>query len=621
MDVALGEAFINVRADLKPFAKDLERDLKKILAAAEKKVAADPNTGRQLGESLRKHTGDGVSDGIEQGYDRGSKRGQKKALSSGEKFFAALADFADDGLSAIPAKVKAGILIGVLAAAAVVAPLIAGVISAAVTTGLALGVVTLGVVFASQLKPVEDQFRALGRSLLDQLRVAATPFVEPLLRSAETISVVFSDVGDTIKRTFAQAALFVEPLTRAITGFIRELLPGIEIAVRRARPLIEALAQALPELGRDLATAFRILADGSPEAALALRDILGIIGELIIATAAFIRGLSEMWFWLRVIAASSSGDLAGAMQLIAQRETDAALASGTLTGELEDVDTALGGAAGEAYAARNAISALLKVILTSLDATIDYEEAIDNLANSIKEGNKDFNVRSDKGRDNLRLVEAAIQASARQRDAELSRAQETGRSVDDINAAYQREITTIEKVIGKNAAQSESLKQVFIDAKKLPDDVAIEVKTPGLEAALAGLRRLGQAAANAAAAGAKAILAAGGGFQSTLGSGENKNSKVKFALGGIVTQPTNALIGEAGHAEAVIPDPSVMPGRAMQLSNQFGLTSMIANALGAGQTVINVFIGQQRLEQIADYRIDMNNQMQAIAMAQGPRGV
>ena len=283
--MALGEAFINVRADLKPFAKDLEKGLKAILQAAEKRIVADGTTGRGIQAALTRQTSDGVSRGLEDGYEKGSRKGVQKALSASEKFFSALADFADDGLSAIPGKVKAGVLIGVLAAAAVVAPLIAGVISAAITTGIGLGVVTLGVVFASQLKPVRDQFTALGRSLLDQLRAASTPFVEPLLRSAETIQRLFFDVGDTIDRIFAQAALDVEPLTKAITEFIRELLPGIESAVRRARPLIEALAEALPELGRDLATAFRIIADGSPEAALALRDLLGFLGELIIATA------------------------------------------------------------------------------------------------------------------------------------------------------------------------------------------------------------------------------------------------------------------------------------------------------------------------------------------------
>lgn len=607
--MALGEAFINVRADLKPFAKDLEKGLKQILLAAERRIVADGTTGRGIQAALSKKTEDGVSDGLHRGFDKGAKSGTKAALSTGEKFFAALADFADDGLSAIPAKVKAGILIGVLAAAAVVGPLLSGALSAAVVSGISLGVVGGGIAIAAQLKPVQDQFTAVGRGIVDRLREAAQVFVDPLISAGEDIDNLFTDIQDAIKRTFGQASLQVEPLTDALTGFVREILPGIEDAVRQARPLINALAEALPRLGRDLATVFRILADGSPEAALALKDLLAIIGQLLIATAAFIRGLTELWFWLRVIAAGQSGDMAGAMIIIAERERDAALATGQLVGELDGLPPVLGETANEAYAARTAIAALLKTELSALDATIDYEEAIDNLAESIRNGNKDFDVRHDKGRDNLRLVENAILASGRQRDAEILRAHETGRSIDDINAAYLREIAAIEKVIGKNAAQSASLQTVFDKAKQLPTDVGVEVSTPGLNKAIAGFEHLGRAIR-----GAIRSMIAGG-----LGSGgAGLQVATQHALGTITSGPEVALIGEAGK-EAVIPDPAKMPARAMELSNKFGLTAMIADALGAGQTVVNVFIGQQRLEQIADYRISVNNQQQALSMAYGPR--
>lgn len=606
MDVALGEAFINVRADLKPFAKDLERDLKKILAAAEKKVAADPNTGRALGDSLRKRTGDGVSEGFEEGSKRGSKKGFKSAMSEGEKFFAALADFADDGLSAIPGKVKAGILIGVVAAAAIVAPFLGGVITAAIVSGISLGVVGLGIAVASQLKPVEDQFTALGRSLLDKLRSAAGPLIEPLLLSASMIDDAFNGISDSIKRTFGQAALQVEPLTRALTGFITELMPGIESAVRQARPLIEALATSLPKLGADLALAFRILADGSPEAALALRDLLAVLGQLIIVTASFIRGLTDLWFWMRVIAATAAGDLGTALFLIAQREQDAALATGQITGEVDGLTTGLGKTAEQAYAARNAIESLIKTQLKGFNATIDYEQAIDDLSKSIAEGNHNFDVRDEKGRTNLRLVESAIASAARQRDIELERAAVTGRSVDDINAAYQREITTIETVIGKNNAQNESLKDVFKTARNAPKDVAVEVKTPGLKAAIFNLATLQTAIRRMAGAGISVIV--------------GSKTPSQHALGTITSGPEVALIGEAGK-EAVIPDPSKMPARALQLSNQFGLTSLIADSLKMAAPIVNVFLGTERLDARVDYRISVNNQLQGTSMAYGPRGI
>lgn len=54
---SLGEAFINVRADLKPFTKDLGKELKVILDAAEKQVAKQ---GKEIGKTLSQSIGDGA---------------------------------------------------------------------------------------------------------------------------------------------------------------------------------------------------------------------------------------------------------------------------------------------------------------------------------------------------------------------------------------------------------------------------------------------------------------------------------------------------------------------------------------------------------------------------------
>ncbi len=54
---SLGEAFINVRADLKPFTKDLAKELKVILNAAEKEVG---KRGREIGKTLSDNIRDGA---------------------------------------------------------------------------------------------------------------------------------------------------------------------------------------------------------------------------------------------------------------------------------------------------------------------------------------------------------------------------------------------------------------------------------------------------------------------------------------------------------------------------------------------------------------------------------
>lgn len=610
--MALGEAFVNVRADLKPFARDVERGVKDILRAVERRLATDGEFGRAIGESVRRQTSDGISDGLEEGFDRGARRGTRKALTGFQKFFASLGDFADDGLSALPSEVKAALVLGVVGAAAAIAPLLAGTISAAITAGAGIAIAGIGIALAARFRVVQDQFVAVGRNLMDQLTRSSRFFIRPLIEAGSDIDEVFAGLGDRIDRIFSQAALSVKPLTAALTGFITQLLPGIQVAVEKARPLIETLAKALPQLGADIGEAFAILADGSAEASVALSDIIDAIGTLIIFTASLVRALSDLYFWLRVTANIMSGDTEAAAVMLAGRMNDARTASGQLTDAQGPLDLALGRTAAEAEAARLAISGLVTEQLRGVNATIDYEAAIDNLQKSIKEGNKDFRETTENGRQNLQFVQQAIIAAGQRRDAEIAVALQNGQTTDTIEANYRRQIDAIEGAIGKNRAQGAALKEMFDIARSGPDKVSIEVTTPGLAAATQNWKNF----AAAVRAGIRSMIA---GAQS-VGVGTGMQTAVqKYANGGIVSQPTLGVVGEAGYKEAVIPDPAVMPDRAMELSNKFGLTSMIADALGAGKTIVNVFIGQQRLEEIADYRIGLNNTYQAQSLAYGPR--
>jgi hypothetical protein len=83
----------------------------------------------------------------------------------------------------------------------------------------------------------------------------------------------------------------------------------------------------------------------------------------------------------------------------------------------------------------------------------------------------------------------------------------------------------------------------------------------------------------------------------------------KYAEGGIVTGPTNALIGEAG-PEAVIP--LSKPGRAAEIMNQAGLTSMVSPN-------INVYIGNRQIDAYIDARVGESNAVTARSLAYGSR--
>lgn len=611
--MALGEAFVDVRANLKPFSKDLEKGLKVILAAAERKLKAESQFGRGLADNLKNHVKEGMDEGVDEGFQSGSKKAIKRGLNDFQKFFSVLGDFFDDGLSAVPSEVKAALVLGIVAASVALLPLLAGAISAAITAGAVTGAAAIGIILAARFRVVQQQFQAVGQSILRTLTGPASRLIDPLVGFGEKIDALFVRLAPNIDHIFQQISGALGPIGDTVIDFIDKIVKALQVMVRNARPIIDALGEALPQLADDIASAMVTLSLNSEDTALALKDLLAVIGYLIVATAGFINFLAKMYFWLRLTAAAVTGDWSTAQQLLANRAIEGERAAEGFDGSMQNLNTTLGMTQTEADAAARAINPLVSSLFKGMDASIDFHQAMDDLNKSIKDGNKDFRETTQKGRDNLRLVETAVTSIAKLRDQNLAYAIEHGQATDQIEANYQAQLTALEKTIAGTGHETTALQDLFNKAKEAPSEVNIAVKTPGLDAAILklsqipGLVKGAIAGANAAANAIRAGMAGGHGLQTN-------------ALGSIVTSPTMTLVGEAGYKEGIIPDPAVMPGRAMQLSNQLGLTDLIASHLGSPGVNVTVLVGGKQLENIIDYQVSLNNHRQSLAYAQGTVG-
>lgn len=604
--MALGEAFVNVRADLKPFARDLEKGIKAILRNAERQIK-EANLGRELGADIKKAVGDGVEGGLADGSKRGRRKAEREALSLGQKIFATIGDFVDDGLSALPPQVKAALVGAIVAASPIAAAALTGALAAAVG---AVGVALVAVV-AAQSPRIQRVFADLGQTLLSDLLADAEPAFAPLEKAASRLLSIFHDLEPEVRKIFAEAARDVEPFVDAIESLAKVLVPAFNKALQNSRPIIDDLDTSLGILGDGAGDALKILTDDSEHTAQSLRDVAVAINTSVVASAFFIRALTELAYVMRIL----NPLWAIYSDKVAETSTKNAEATKTtidLAAKQVDLEAAIHGVNSAAIAEKLAISAVISAMLGGLDASIRYEEAIDNLAESFKKGNTSLDVTKEKGRENLRLVEQAIAAAAKQRDDAVANAAVTGESLEEINAKYQHQIDKIVEATGKVGQQDKAFKDLIARVRGVPATVELQVKTPGLESAIAlfaSLRTGAYAAANAIKA-ANAARSGGAGLQTAK----------QYAAGDIVTSPTVGLIAEAGYDEAVIPDPAVMPGRAMELSNKFGLTDLIAQSLGPQVSVTYVYIGSQRLDERIDYRVAHSNQQQATAMTQGTRG-
>lgn len=89
-----------------------------------------------------------------------------------------------------------------------------------------------------------------------------------------------------------------------------------------------------------------------------------------------------------------------------------------------------------------------------------------------------------------------------------------------------------------------------------------------------------------------------------------------FAQGGIVNRPTAGIVGEAG-PEVVIP--LSRPQRARELMEESGLLSLTAGMTDGGQTVVNVYMGTEKIAEFVDVRVDKGMDRAAKQLAQGVR--
>ncbi len=105
------------------------------------------------------------------------------------------------------------------------------------------------------------------------------------------------------------------------------------------------------------------------------------------------------------------------------------------------------------------------------------------------------------------------------------------------------------------------------------------------------------------------------GIGAAVGRAVGGTSGSSFAVGGIVTQPTRALIGEAG-PEAVIP--LSKPRRAMELMQESGLVSLVAG-MNQGATTVLVYLGTEQITDILDVRVDQGLQRSAKRLSDGVR--
>lgn len=150
-----------------------------------------------------------------------------------------------------------------------------------------------------QLAKAELAKAAISNTFNKSLRDLAEPFIEPLVRAAQTFDAAVTKLKPSIGRLFSMMAPVIDKLAPGLALFFETLMPGLLSATEASIPLFETLAMHLPLIGYALTRFFHAIAAGGPGANQFFSDLLYTVEGLIISLGYLVAGLSIMYNAMR----------------------------------------------------------------------------------------------------------------------------------------------------------------------------------------------------------------------------------------------------------------------------------------------------------------------------------
>lgn len=452
------------------------------------------------------------------------------------------------------------VIAGVVALAAAALPFLGAAVSGTVLGAVGAGGIIGGLALAAQDSRVRDAFKNLLPEAKEAFGGLTVGLVAPALESIKILRAGIRDVADEVGNIVHPLAKLAPMFTKDVIGLIENTLSGIGKALEKSEPAIRALSHELPKIGTALGQFFEKLGDESDGAALGFIALSRLLRATIVGLGEFLAKLAEIYEWSIKVNAKFTGffedvvawvPLLGDQVAAANDDAEALLGglarakdgSHDFSGSLKEMGSIAKNTAEEIDAVKTALDELFGKVMDSREATRAYEEAIDDLSDSVAENGRTLDVRIKQGRENQAALDREAQAIKGIRDANIA----NNMSVDDANAIYYRQLEALRKQ-AYQLGLNKQMVDAFIDSlKAIPAKAEVEVYAPGLLEAIARAKELARllgstsAAANAARGGDYVSGRAGGGPVipgQTYVVGENGPEVLKMgANGGYVYSP------------------------------------------------------------------------------------
>lgn len=450
------------------------------------------------------------------------------------------------------------IIMGVLAAAAVAAaPFVGATIGAAVLGGAGAGGIVGGIMLAARDPRVQaagEEFATAALGSLDKNIGAA--FVDPAVSGLNVLSGTVEAFSSDMAPALADIAHEIGPLVKGIDGMAHNAVPGLTKALNAAEPIIRIVSGHLPDLGSAVSDASSDIADGADGMTMALDVFLDLIEGIVISGGALVGWLGETYEGIIRVAdgigaaADKTPDWAknlfplayalGGLNNAVESQVDAMDAAvepaGSFAGGLHDIGNAAGTAEEQIDGMKTAMDELMGITMDAHQASIAYEQAIDDLAAELADGKKTFDERSEAGRRNLEVVDRTIDAINQQRDANIA----NNMSVADANAIADAQLAKLDATVAKFGKTSAEVRNYIAEIRNIPTLAQLRIEVDGLAGAIAQMQAL------------RRLLGSNVAAINQIQGGEYISGR---AVGGPVKAGVPYLVGEQG-PELIVPGQS-----------------------------------------------------------------
>ncbi len=445
-----------------------------------------------------------------------------------------LGDSAGNGLQAARVPPQA-LAIGAAIGANAAVPLLAALGGA--LTGLAgFGVAGAGIAGAIMGDP--ERFKAEWATATDTIKDefldATSVFTGPTIEAIRGIGPLVQSWD--LDEVFADAAKYVPVIVRGVEGFATGIVRGVSAMVDKGEPAVEALAAGLAELGDAAGDAFEDIAEGAEGGAEALGDVLDATGQVIRGFGRIVGAAEDAYGYIHDHPVEASFVSMGAalpivlfdqfhdtVETTAIALDEATIAANGGSTAADDLADSWEGAAAAMQDYEDTLHNIVDVQLGLLDANIGWEQSLDDLTESIKENGKNWDITTQKGRDNTAALEEAYRAAIEFRDAQVANGVQTGVANEQLSAQIAF-LESVARAAGMTKAEFDRMAAALQHYIDMPQDKTITTKYVTFRYDY-GVSKEGR-----------------------IGSGEDPRTQTGkfYAAGGPVTETGWSMVGEHG---------------------------------------------------------------------------